>query len=150
MIGSTGSIRPMTDDALADAVLDATLPQAQWTHAAHITTAHVLVRRLGARPALEALRAAIPRLNDAHGVPNDDGDGYHETITVWFVSAIADAVARGLDVPATLAALPSSAPLAYWSKPVLMSPPARRGWVAPDRAVPPFPLLVAETPSVRQ
>lgn len=132
----------MDADRIADGLLDASLPQAEWTHAAHVTAAHTLVRRLGPAAALVAVRASIPRLNDAHGVPNSDGDGYHETLTVFFMAAVADCVARGLDLDATLQAMTREAPLAYWSRAVLFSVAARRGYVPPDLALPPFPLVV--------
>jgi hypothetical protein len=128
-------------DRIADGLLDGSLPHADWTHAAHVTAAHTLVRRLGPAAALLAVRAAIPRLNDAHGVPNSDDDGYHETLTVFFVAAVADCIARGLDLDATLAAMTRELPLAYWSRAVLFSVAARRGYVPPDVARPPFPLV---------
>jgi hypothetical protein len=127
-------------DRIADGLLDASLPQVEWTHAAHVTAAHTLVRRLGPQRALVAVRAAIPRLNDAHGVPNSDSDGYHETLTVFFMAAVAACVARGLDLDATLAAMTRDAPLAYWSRDVLFSVAARHGYVPPDLAAPPFPV----------
>jgi hypothetical protein len=126
------------EEALAHRLLDASLAQRAWTHAGHVTAAHVLVTRLGHRRALAAIRSAIPCLNDAHGVENSDTDGYHDTITIWFAAAVADAVDRGLGVPETIAALPAAAPLAFWSRHVLLSPAARRGWIAPDVAVPAF------------
>ena len=130
----------MNPDAIAAGLLDASLPQAEWTHRGHITAAHVLIRAHGRDEALRRIRAAIPRLNDAHGVPNSDADGYHETLTVFFACAVADAVERGLDIDATVAELPSSAPRAYWSEAALAE---RRRWVEPDLARPPFALSPA-------
>lgn len=130
----------MDADRIADGLLDASLPQAEWTHAAHVTAAYTLVRRLGPARALVAVRAAIPRLNDFHGVPNSDDDGYHETLTIFYMAAVADCVARGLDLQATLAAMTRELPLAYWSRAVLHSVTARRGYAPPDVAPPPFPL----------
>jgi hypothetical protein len=129
-------------DRIADGLLDASLPQPEWTHAGHVAAAHALVRRLGHTGALAAFRAAVPRLNDAHGVANTDTGGYHDTITVFFIAAVADAVARGLDAPETAVALPPDAPLAYWTRDVLFSVPARHGYVAPDIAAPAFAVLV--------
>jgi hypothetical protein len=131
----------MEPERLAAGLLDATLPQPEWTHRGHIGAAHWLIHEHGRERALVLIRDAIPRLNDAHGVPNTDDDGYHETLTVFFACAVADCVARDLDVEATLAALPSSAPLEWWSEDVLMAPAARRAWVEPDRARPPFALV---------
>jgi len=131
----------MDPDAIADGLLAATLPQPEWTHAGHVAAAHALVRRLGPAGALTAFRASVPRLNDFHGVENSDTGGYHDTLTVFYVAAVADCVAHGLDPAETAAALPTSAPLAYWTRETLFSLPARRGFVGPDVAWPAFPLL---------
>jgi hypothetical protein len=85
------------------------------------------------------VRAAIPRLNESHGVPNDDSGGYHETLTVFYVAAVSDCVERGLDEDATLAVLPRDAALGYWSRETLFSVEARRQYVAPDISEPRFP-----------
>jgi hypothetical protein len=85
------------DAALAahvQALLDATLPKARWTHAGHLAaTAGLILLRPEIAPDT-ALPALIRRLNEAHGVPNDDTRGYHETITLFFLGAIRHALAR--------------------------------------------------------
>lgn len=128
----------LTPDEITAGLLDASLPQAAWTHAAHVHAAHVLCTRHGSDRALEIMRDAIPRLNEAHGVANSDSGGYHETLTVFFVAAVGDCVDRGLQTRETLEALPRDAPLACWSREVLMSVEARRTYVAPDRSTPGF------------
>jgi hypothetical protein len=133
-------VADFTPDEIADGLLAATLPKEAWTHAAHVRAAHVLVSRHGPRQALVLLRAAIPRLNESHGVANDDTGGYHETLTVYFAAAVADCVARGLDADGTLAALPRDAPLSHWSRETLFSVDARRRFVPPDLEPPAFPL----------
>lgn len=133
----------MTPDELADGLLAGTLPQAEWTHAGHVRATYALVRRLGAADALAALRAAIPRLNEAHGVANSDTGGYHETLTVLYASAVADAVARGLDADQTTAEVGRDLPDGFWSRTVIDAPRARRAWVEPDLARPAFPLIEA-------
>lgn len=87
-----------------------------------------------------ACRRSIPLRNDTHGVVNDDRSGYHETITAFFVGAVADALREGADGAALGIRLPREAPLRYWTREVLMSTAARRGWVASDRAPLPFPV----------
>lgn len=91
--------------------------------------------------------ALIRAYNEATGVPNTDEGGYHETITQASLRAAA----------AFLCALPEATPLhaacnalmasplgrtdwllSYWSKGLLFSVAARRGWVEPDRAPLPF------------
>ncbi len=130
----------MDADRIADGLIAATLPKAAWTHAAHVSAAHALVTRLGPASALVAMRDAIPRLNEAHGVENSDDGGYHETLTAFFVGAVAARVDLGLDAAATLAELDRAAPLRHWSRELLFSVPARRGWVPPDLEPLPFPV----------
>lgn len=130
----------MQPELIAAGLLDASLPQSAWTHRGHVTAAHVLISQHGAATTLALCRARIPLLNDAHGVENSDTGGYHDTLTVFYVAAVADAVARGLTIDETVAELDRSAALQWWSEPLLMSIEARRGFVAPDVAVPPFPL----------
>ena len=136
-----GPDRRRADDAIADGLLAATLPQAEWTHAAHVAAGYALCRRHGHAEALRRMREAIPRLNEAHGIVNDDVGGYHETLTVFFMAALADAVGRGATLDDAEAALPRDAALAWWSRERLFAVEARRAFVEPDRARPPFPLL---------
>jgi hypothetical protein len=130
----------MQPEQIAAGLLDASLPQCEWTHRGHITAAHVLISQHGPKETLALCRARIPRLNDAHGVANSDTGGYHDTLTVFYVGAVADAVARGLTLDETVAELDRDAALQWWSEPVLMSAEARRGYVPPDVAAPPFAL----------
>ena len=138
--GETGGDDRLDPDATADGLLAATLTKAEWTHSAHLAACVGLVRRLGPAAALDACRDAIPRLNEAHGVVNDDGSGYHETITVFYVAAVAAAIACGAGAEGVEDALGRDAPLTYWTRDRLLSVEARRGWVEPDRAPLPFPL----------
>ena len=130
----------MQPEQIAAGLLDASLPQHEWTHRGHITATHVLIRKHGHDATLALCRERIPRLNDAHGVENSDTGGYHETLTVFFVAAVADAVARGLTIDETVAELDRDVALRWWSEPVLMSAEARHDFVAPDIAAPPFVL----------
>jgi hypothetical protein len=129
-------------DQITAGLLEASLPQPEWTHRGHITAAHFLISTRGRDAALALCRERIPLLNAAHGVENSDTGGYHETLTVFYVSAVADAVARGCTLDETLAELDRNAALRWWSEPVLMSVAARRRFVPPDVAAPPFALTV--------
>ena len=73
---------------------DATLPQAEWTHAAHLTMALWYASRLPYDAALEAMRDGILRLNQAHGVVTTPTRGYHETITRFYMQVICGYVAN--------------------------------------------------------
>ncbi|WP_374575635.1 hypothetical protein [Phenylobacterium sp.] len=142
---------PFTSDEavaeIAEGVIARTLPKARWTHAAHVAAAAWLVAR---RPDIEPERdmpGLIRAYNEATGGVNSDTEGYHETITQASLRA----------VRAGLAGLPEGAPVhvavdallkgelgrsdwlsAYWSKPVLFSVEARRGWVEPDLSPLPY------------
>lgn len=136
----------LDDQNLADRLLAGTIPQVEWTHQAHLASAHALIRRLGQAEALERVRVSIPLLNESHGVANTDHDGYHETLTVFWVAAIADAIDRGSDLAAVLA-LPAALPLTFWTRDRLFSVAARRSWVDPDRAPLPYPTAGTTTRS---
>ena len=141
------------DAALAahvQALLDATLPKARWTHQGHVAaTAGLMLLHPAVAPE-EALPGLIRRLNDSHGVPNSDTRGYHHTITLFFTAALRAALAaddRSLATHARVNAL-LAGPLgtgkrimaAHWSEALLFSVTARRGWVAPDLAPLPYPI----------
>ncbi|MDX2169496.1 MAG: hypothetical protein SF182_20675 [Deltaproteobacteria bacterium] len=116
------------------------MPHAEWTHRAHLAVGTWHVLRFGPDEALRRLRSGIRALNDAHGTPNSDTRGYHETITRAYVTLIADFLStRAGTSPADAAHALLRSPLAgkdallrYYSRPCLGSVTARRGWVAPD------------------
>jgi hypothetical protein len=119
---------------------NATLLASEWTHQAHLVTGLCHVTLFNEVDALNQVRAGILRLNTAHGTPNTDTRGYHETITRAYL-VLLSRFARdnaGLSGAALAQALLNS-PLAqrdallhYYSKDLLMSVAARRDWVEPD------------------
>ncbi|HEY2659299.1 MAG TPA: hypothetical protein VGI79_06220 [Caulobacteraceae bacterium] len=132
---------------IGEGLIDRSLPAPKWTHAAHFAATTWILRR---RPDLDAARdlpGLISAYNEARGGHNTDTEGYHETITQASIRA----------TRAFLAGLPGEAPLheavnamldtalgspdwilAYWTRDVLFSTTARRGWVAPDVQSLPF------------
>jgi hypothetical protein len=118
-----------------------TLPKPEWTHQAHLAVGTWHVHRLGPDEALVRLRSDIRLLNDAHGTPNTDTSGYHETITRAYVMLLAAFIAgRDGQTAAVCAQALLASPLAardalltYYSKDRLMSVEARLKWVEPDR-----------------
>ncbi len=142
---------PFTSDdevaAIGVGLIDHTLPKPAWTHAAHFAAAVWLIRE---RPDLTPARHMPPLIrayNEATGVANTDEGGYHETITQASLRA-ADAFLRDLPEETPIHAVCNAllaSPLgrtdwllSYWSKSVLFSVAARRGWVAPDLRPLPF------------
>jgi hypothetical protein len=128
-------------DALAERFAAAAIPATEWTHQTHLTIGAWHVARFGADAAMDRLRAGIRRLNAAHGTIDSDTRGYHETITrayVRLLAAFLRARPDGEALDASVAALLAT-PLAardvltrHYSKTVLFSVEARRGWVEPD------------------
>lgn len=126
--------------ALAERLLDHSLPKAEWTHAAHLTATMRLVRTRDA--GLERDMPGIIRTyNVAVGGVNDDKGGYHETITQAYLTAIRAFVATlpadigDGEAASRLMATPMGDkewPLTFWSRERLFSVAARRGWVEPD------------------
>ena len=127
-------------ERVAQALIDLTLPKAEWTHEAHLRVGLWHVREYGAAAALELLRTRISSYNESVGTRNTDTSGYHETITRFYVTVIDRFLAaadrsEGLEVlaGALLAVYGDRKLLAYhYSEGKLFSPVARRSWVEPD------------------
>jgi hypothetical protein len=133
---------PVTElDELAAEFEAAAIPAAAWTHHAHLRVGAILIHRQGKDAALELLREGIRRLNAAHGTVDSDTRGYHETITrcyVHFIDQFLRSCPREMTFDRRVEELLRSALasrdflLRYYARETLMSPEARRGWVAPD------------------
>lgn len=134
-------------ELLAHKAIGASLPKAEWTHAAHFALALWILKH---RPELaepDAMRGVIMRLNDSHGTPNSDSDGYHHTITIASLRAaksVLDAHDKGAPLHEVLANLLTSPfarsdwILVYWTRELLFGVAARRDWVPPDLEALPF------------
>ena len=128
---------------LAERFTTLTLPQEEWTHAAHLVVGAWHVDRYGPADALARLRAGIRRLNASHGNVNTATDGYHETITAAYVillSAFLEGCPSDLPLSTRVERLLAS-PLAardmlftFYSRERLLSTDARARWVEPDLA----------------
>jgi hypothetical protein len=146
MTPSTTSICSEADIArIALALMDRSLPKAQWTHAAHFAVALWLLRYRGPAAVTE-MPGLIRAYNDATGVLNSDTSGYHETITLASLRAGSAWITERPHTPLHVALrdLLDSAygrsdwPLTYWSRGLLFSAGARRAWVEPDLQPLPF------------
>lgn len=112
----------------------------EWTHEAHLVAGFWYVHALGQQAALQKMRVAIRRHNEAVGTPNSDTGGYHETITRLFLTEMDRHVQSdaGLTFESCLARLLASPmassawPLKFYTRERLFSVEARRGWVEPD------------------
>jgi hypothetical protein len=128
--------------AIGRGLFDRTLPKSQWTHAAHLAAAVWIVTSRPDLDAAAALPPAIRAYNEATGVANTETGGYHETITQASLHAVRAFVEARAGAPLhalcnALLDSPMGSPdwlLRYWSRPVLFSVAARKGWVDPDIA----------------
>jgi hypothetical protein len=129
-------------EALVDAFTQCRLPKEAWTHEAHLVVGLYLLACYGEN-ALPEMRSRLLRFNESVGGINDDHNGYHETMTVFWLWAIKKHCA-GDDGnlrwdQETLDALVSNETLAerniwleHYSKERMMSVEARREYVEPD------------------
>lgn len=124
------------DDRDAELILahfsNCTLPKPQWTHEAHVVVCWGVLQEMEPASALTHLRRAIRRYNEATGVANTATDGYHETITAYYVGAVASLLPCTVDDVLGAARCRRAAPLDHWSRDALFTPEARTDWVAPD------------------
>ncbi len=126
-------------------LIDRSLPKAEWTHAAHFAAAFWLLRRPDTN-ALRDMPGFIRAYNEATGVPNTDSGGYHETITVaslraarsWLEARPRASLHAALEELLASSFGRSDWLLAHWTRPVLFSVAARRGWIEPDLKPLPF------------
>jgi hypothetical protein len=127
-------------ERLVERFIARTLPKAEWTHQAHLRVGTWHVLKYGADGALPLLRERISRYNESVGTRNTDDAGYHETVTAFYVKAIAAAIADHdpaltLDELAALVIERIGAreyPLQFYTRARLFSVEARRKWVEPD------------------
>ena len=126
------------DDELAQAFWSVALPEAEWTHDAHLRMAWLTLEDKSIDEAHLLMRVGIIKLNAFHGLVETPARGYHETLTrVWLMLvAAAKRDARGKDSREFLelhpGALSREAPLRHYSKTRLMSLAARSHFMAPD------------------
>ncbi|WP_293698979.1 MULTISPECIES: hypothetical protein [unclassified Sphingopyxis] len=131
--------------ALGEGLLACTLPREAWTHEAHLGACLCL---LAERPDIDVdaeIGTIIRRFNESVGGVNDDTQGYHDSITRAYVAGVrwflSDTDETGLTARVNAMLLSDVGrrdwPLRFYSRDLLFSVKARRGFVEPDLA--PFP-----------
>jgi hypothetical protein len=113
------------------------LPPAEFNHREHLLVALCYLLRMSDAEALARLRAQLGRYVAAHGI---NPSLYHETITVFWLRRVRAfteraGAARGLaELTNALAEECGRSRLVfdYYSKGLIDSEAARRGWVEPD------------------
>ena len=126
--------------AIGEGLLARTLPREAWTHEAHLGACLWL---LSERPDIDVdaeIAGIIRRFNESVGGVNDDTQGYHDSITRAYVAGVrrflSDTAETGLAARVN-AMLRSDVgrrdwPLRFYSRDLLFSVAARRGFVKPD------------------
>ena len=125
----------MKDDEFFAAFEAATPPREEWTHEAHVRMGCLLLRRLPLDEAIPWARERIRRYNAAHG----NRTGYHETITVAFLTLISAAMEKEASetweifraAHAELVADGLAVLLRHYDRETLFSPEARSTFVPP-------------------
>ena len=120
---------------------NSTIPKNLWTHEAHLAMAIWYSQKYTEEEALDTVRKKIKALNEFHGTPNSDSEGYHETLTIfWLENArqfIKDKASLSLDKICNSFILSEKGhrlyPLEFFSKEVLFSLEARKKWVDFDK-----------------
>lgn len=127
---------------VGEGLLARTLPKPEWTHEAHLAAcAWLVLERPDIIPEVR-LPDIIRSYNVAVGGENTDSAGYHETLTQLYIRGVrcflATCEEHGLlgKVNALLASeiAPRDWPFRFYSRELLFSVAARRGWVEPDLA----------------
>ena len=122
--------------AIGEGVRDLTLPKSDWTHAAHVAAAVWLLDQSGSR-AEQLMPDMIRAYNISVGTPNTDHEGYHHTITLASLRAIARVAGEGALLEQTNRVLGAGFDKPDWlfrhySRDRLFSVEARRAWVEPN------------------
>lgn len=132
---------------LGEALLACALPREAWTHEAHLGACLWLLTE---RPDIDVdagIGTIIRRFNESVGGVNDDTQGYHDSITRAYVAGVrlflSETGETGLAERANAMLLSDVGrrdwPLRFYSRELLFSVPARRGFVEPDLA--PLPVV---------
>lgn len=116
------------------------LPKAEWTHEAHLVVAVWYCSKHSLEKALPIVRRNITNHNTSVGTPNTDTEGYHETITkFWLIIAsefLKTQSESSIDVSCNSfinsVYAQSNFPLNFYSEQLLFSVKARHHWVEPD------------------
>jgi hypothetical protein len=130
---------------LVDQFEKGTLPKELWTHTAHFVVAFWYCTQYPLPQAIEKTTTGIKAYNVASGGQNTDESGYHDTITLFYISIISFYLVRE-----KVSALTDEALVAFLQQPflakdfiylfysvsLLKSKQARQRWIAPDIILP--------------
>ena len=128
--------------ALGEGLLACALPREAWTHEAHLGACLWLLTE---RPDIDVdaeIAGIIRRFNESVGGVNDDTQGYHDSITRAYVAGVRlfmsetaeEALAARVNAMLLSDVGRRDWPLRFYSRELLFSVAARRGFVEPDLA----------------
>jgi hypothetical protein len=125
---------------LVEAFTSCKLPKDEWTHHAHLKVGLWHLLNYSPSESIEKLRQGIKRYNITCGVENTESQGYHETISVFYVWLI-DRFIKQVDCSQPIDTIADELinlygdkqlPFKYYSQDRLTSKIARFEWVEPD------------------
>jgi hypothetical protein len=126
--------------ALGEGLLACALPREAWTHEAHLGVCLWLLTERADIDVDAEIGGLIRRFNESVGGVNDDTQGYHDSITRTYVAGVrrflAETEETGLAARVNALLLSDMGrrdwPLRFYSRDLLFSVPARRGFIEPD------------------
>ncbi len=116
------------------------LPRSQWDHKAHLRVACWYLVCYPEPEATRRIREGIQRYNNAMGIITTRENGYHETMTLFWIRMVKYFL-RGASLECSLVGLINNLteyyanknlPFEYYSRDLLMSWEARLNWIEPD------------------
>jgi hypothetical protein len=121
-------------------LLDCSLPRMEWTHEAHLAAVSGFLLEKSEMPLEQQLPAIISSYNIASGGVNDDTQGYHETLTHYWIASARSFHSGGAAAPLVARVnryigSPEGrrdAPFRHYSRELLFSVAARRSFLDPD------------------
>lgn len=127
-------------DKLITAFQSATLPRTEWNHEAHLIVALWYLLNYPESQAINRLRYGIQRYNRLCGIKTTKDNGYHETLTMFWVKMLIGYVLKEAENNGLAEIYPSlrerlgdvSLPFKYYSRERLLSWQARINWLEPD------------------
>jgi hypothetical protein len=128
-------------EQLVQSFQDLSLPLSEWTHEAHLRAGLWHVYHYSLDEATCLLRAGIIIYNHAQGGKNTPNSGYHETITLFWISVL-DHFVKTFPAGNSLPFIENqflqskwaskNLPFLYFSRERLFSVKARSRWIEPD------------------
>jgi hypothetical protein len=127
------------------------IPHAEWRHRDHLKVAYLYLTRHDFDTAATRMREGIQALNASHGGEDSLAVGYHETLTIAWLTVVAAMIAEygpGASADEFLDSQPQLCQKnllrMFYSRDRIMTPEAKARFVEPDLAPLPRKRRVAE------